>query len=750
MLDSQGYLPAQAFSNFSSGEDYSALMQQPMNTPVRFEAMPAQAQPMAQRYDATQLYNCFLSWEQAKTAEIQEAFIASRYYHGKQWTDAEIRELKKRRQPVTTKNRIKRKVDFLVGVEQRLRRDPKCYPRTPAAEQAAQVATASLRSVEDETRWQKIASAAAKDGLIRGIGVVYQGARLVNGKPEIWKSHIQSDRFFYDPCSEALDFEDARFMGEWQWLDIDQAIELLPFAEEMISTMALTDSWGMQAALPQEFAKFRNRQTWIDIKRRIINITSIWYKCRGQWMFDYLVGPISLCPEGYDCASPYVDEHGTSQQPYEAWSPYIDESGVRYGVIRDMISLQDGINKRSSKMLHMLTVRQTMAEKGAVDDVEKVKTEMARPDGHVEYNKGFTFEVVDQSVQTQGQFELLQEDKAEIENLGPNPGLIGRGVEDQSGRAILAQQNSGMTELSPVFENLREWKLSVYHKDWNLIRQFWTGERYIRVTSDPRSVEFLAINRLVEDPMTGQAHMENAVVEMDVDVILDEGPDTVTMREEIIQSIGNRPDVPLELIIELSSLPDKEFLQKRLSEARQPPPELIAMQQRMGALEEMLKAAQVDKTVADANAQNANVMKLLADIAAPKPASAPGGAAKPGVKPANGKASAKPAALQAPAAPPRDVGDISSDLVITSQLMQELFPMHYREPTFVEMQMHAGAPGGGPQQPQPNAMMGGEQPGPEGGPIDDAQGGPMPNPMIAQEPQLGGPGGLPLGPGVGA
>lgn len=613
------FQPIEAYQNYSSPEDLAQQQEAVMRSGlVNIEALPKQAQEVAHRLPAETLDRYYRAWEQSKAAEIQEQYQASRYYHSKQWTDAEIALLKKRRQPVTTKNRIKRKVDFLVGVEQRLRRDPKCYPRTPAAEKAAPISTACLRSVEDETRWQALASAATKDALIRGIGVIWQGAKIVKGRAEVRKSHIPSDRFFYDPCAEAWDFSDSRYLGEWQWADMDEAVELLPFAAEMIETLASVGQHGSMSTLPQEFAKSHNWASWVDAKKRMIRLVSIWYKCRGNWMFDYLVGPVSLCPEGHDCKSPYVAEDGNTEHPYLAWSPYIDESGHRYGVVRDMISLQDEINKRSSKMLHMLHVRQTMGKVAVVDDIDKMKAELAKPDGHVVVNNFEEFQLLDQSAQTQGQFELLQEAKAEIENLGPNPGLIGRGVEKQSGKAILAQQNSGMTELSPVFENLREWKLNVYHKDWRLIRQFWTGERYIRVTGDPRAIEFLNVNRIVEDPETGQVQLENAIAEMDVDVILDEGPDTVTMREELIEQLAQLGPgvVPPELLIELSNIGEKDMLLKRLQEAKTPPPEVTALQTQMARLEAALNAVKVDEGNANVAAKNAQALKTLGEAAA--------------------------------------------------------------------------------------------------------------------------------------
>lgn len=589
-VDARGYGP------FDPAAQY-----QPGPAPPQSTALTVPEPPPAERLPADRLMKMYLAWEQAKTQEIHEQHLARRYYHGKQWTDAEIRALKARKQPVTVKNRIKRKVDFLVGVEQRLRRDPKCFPRNPNGEQAAWVATAGVRFVEDDTKWPAVASEASSEALVSGMTAVWQGVEMGRDRLEIRKRTVAADRWWYDPRSERWDFSDARYLGEHQWLDIDEAIEMLsifPGAPEMIEALANAHQPGSMTGLPAEFDKEKN---WVDTNQRRIRLVSIWYKWKGEWLFDYLSGGVSLLNEQNDCLSPYLDEEDKSTHPYSPWSPYVDERGDRYGVVRDMIPIQDSINKRSSKALHMLNVRQTIGEKGAVDDVDAMKRELAKPDGHVEVSPGEKrFEIVDQSAQIQGQLELLQEDKAEIENLGPNPGLIGRGVEKQSGRAILAQQNSGMTELSPVFERMREWKLNVYRKDWQLMRQFWRGERWIRITGEADAVQFLAINRIAEDPATGRVSVENALADMHVDLILDEGPDTITMQEELLAQLSDMAQsgvpIPPQVLIKLSGVKTQvkeELLAAFEQQAQQPDPaEQQAEIERMKHEQAMVKGQQ--------------------------------------------------------------------------------------------------------------------------------------------------------------
>ena len=87
------------------------------------------------------------------------------YYDGKQWTAEEIAALKLRGQPPIVFNRVKRKIDSILGVERRQRTDPKAYPRTPKDEQSADTATQALRFVADETRLNNIFSGAFETSL---------------------------------------------------------------------------------------------------------------------------------------------------------------------------------------------------------------------------------------------------------------------------------------------------------------------------------------------------------------------------------------------------------------------------------------------------------------------------------------------------------------------------------------------------------------------------------------------------------
>lgn len=568
----------------------------------------------------------FRAFEENKRREQEEQKESRRYYSGRQWTDAELAVLKRRNQPAIWDNRIARKVDFLVGVEQRMRRDPKAYGRGPQDQKGADVATASLRFVCDMNRWETLASDSAHDGMVSGVGIAWIG---IEGGPrglDVKLKRGQVDRFFYDPRSTLPDFSDARYMGMYLWLDVDDVKAEHPDHADDLEAMVDRESGVTFSAIDED----RDEQ-WGDFEHRRVRIVEFYErKITPQgpaWYYCKFTGDLVL----EKMWSPYRDENGIPDCPYVAWSPYIDERGDRYGVVRNMRPMQDEINQRRSKLLHLTNARQIHLRDGIVDDVDKTRHELAKPDGVITHQGTWNQDigVVENALEMKGQAELLAQAQASLENLGPNPGLIGKGggVADQSGRAILAQRDSGMTELSPVFERLRDWKLRCYRKMWARIRQAWQGERFIRITDDPKAPNYLGINQYQIDPMTGMAMSQNVVAEIDVDVILDEGPDTIVMQEELMQTLSQLGEVatgPLgRVMIELSQVNNKDQLLSIMEQATAPDPAVAELNARMAALEAALKQAQLAKTNAEAEAKRVDSTIKLAQAMIPPQAVAP-------------------------------------------------------------------------------------------------------------------------------
>jgi hypothetical protein len=562
-----------------------------------------------------QAYSTYLF---SKRAEIDEQQQARRYRHGAHWTSDQIKVLNDRRQPVVTYNRIGRKIDGIVGLTERLRQDPKAYPRTPQHQAGADLATAVLRYLMDVNKWKEKSPIISEQAAIDGIGGVELGLSRAQSRTQMMNTTsmtqpdmdvtfnvVDNDGFFYDPRSFKHDFSDARFMGVGKWVDQELLAELMPQFKDVIESGAtrdidLTSNSDRDARWYQDNGDFHQ-----------IRLVDIWYRQGRGWVWCLFTGGEKLM-EG---PSPFTDEYGETICKYLMFSATVDHDGDRYGFPRNLQSAQDEINQRRSKALHELNSRRIRATKAAIADnnVEALRREASKADGillsHTSIDE---IQFDDQAKQTaiMGHLEFLREAKSEIENFGPNPAVLGdAGISARSGRAIQLLQQAGIAELGPFMTNLRSWKIRLYTALFNAARQYWTQERWIRVTDKQGQQQFVGINVPGNDAM-GMPQIINPIGELDVDIILDEGPDSVTIMQDTYDALSQAlpaiapmlgpagSQAMLEVLVEASPLPAD--VKDRFRAAAQ-------QAQQQGGQPDPKTQAVVAKTQADVQAKQADV-----------------------------------------------------------------------------------------------------------------------------------------------
>lgn len=583
-------------------------------------------------------------FEEAEEARQDAAKVSEKcrdYYDGNQLTAEERAALAKRKQPQIVVNRVRRKVDWLRGLEMQSRTDPKAYPRTPAHQQGAEAVTDALRFIADDTDFDRKRSQAWENMLVEGIGAIeiVHTIRPGSNEPDVAINHYPHDRIFHDPHSRMHGFEDARYKGVVIWTDAESLVQQYPEKEAEIN-----GSISSGSPLNGSFDDAPSWKIWSDKARKRVRLVLMHYLHDGHWHWVKFVHN-GIIDQG---VSPYVDEYGQTVCPLLMQSAYIDREGNRYGVVVDMIGPQDEINKRRSKLLHSLNTRQTMGLKGVVDTV-KMKGELSKPDGHVELDPDLVqaaaergqraFEILQVSDQTSGQFSLLQEAKNEIDLMGANSGLAGKDGVGQSGRAIMARQQGGLIEIAPLTDGLSDFTRRCYRHMWMRIRQFWKAEKWIRVTDDDRNIRFVGFNtpitlqdQFAQMPPEGAQQMaydmgivpgdprlsmpvgaENSIDEIDVDILIEEVPDTVTLESETFQQImqlaTSQPGVvPPDMLVEMApglkrDIKDKliERIQSQMQPEQDPMQEQAAQMQMARAdveIKGMQARAQKDMSLA--------------------------------------------------------------------------------------------------------------------------------------------------------
>lgn len=474
----------------------------------------------------------YLDYLGNKTEEIEEQKDARRYYHGAQWTEKQIKALNDRKQPVVTFNRIGRKIDGVVGLIERLRQDPKAFPRTPQHEEGAELATAAIRFVLDEQEWKAKSPEVARDAAIDGLaGIAIELTPSETGDHDVAFEAVETDSFFYNPRSYRPDFSDSNYMGEGKWVDVEIAQDLFPdHADDLAGSGE--DGSDLSTNPDRE-----NKWFSFDGTKKLVRLVDIWYQHKGKWCWAIFTGSMILSEGG----SYLYDEKNKTICRYIMFSCNVDHDGDRYGFVRNMKSAQDEYNHRRSKSLHNLGTKRIFVVQGAVSDVETTRRELVREDGVVEIasnDLAAGLKVDDKSMDFAGQLKLMENAIAELENYGPNQALVGD-MQNQSGRAIQLLQQAGMAELGPYIMGYRGWKIRVYRALFNAVQRYWTAERWIRVTDDEGLAQFVKINGVGTDPRTGMPTVVNALGTLDVDIIMDEGADTINAQQDVYETMSN-------------------------------------------------------------------------------------------------------------------------------------------------------------------------------------------------------------------
>ncbi len=557
------------------------------------------------------------------------------YFDHKQWTEQEVKKLKSRNQAPIVVNRVRPKVKGLVGLYNVRNSDPKAFPRTKKHEKAAHAVTDALRYVADKNNLSYLRLNVAEEFFVEGYGgAVVNVEQRKNGEIEITIEHIPWDRIYFDPHSRKKDFSDARYKGMYLWMHVDEVKEKFPGADidALLASNGHTDETT------------EDRPRWTDSKNKRVRIAVHFYLHGGKWCMCIFTEAMFLMEPQ---ESPFLDDESEPCCPIELVAANIDRDNQRYGEVAGFIDQQDEINHRRSKWLFMNSSRQTHGRKGAVKDVKELKRELGKPDGHIEWQGeefGKDFGVMPTNDMAQAQIALYQDAKGELDAVSFNAQLSGeRQNGDLSGKAIEKLQAAGTIELNQDYALLAGWEKRIYRQIWARVKQYWTSEKWIRVTDDQDSLRWVGLNGQItaqefleetindeSKPLTERQHaaaayqfmvqnndprlnqivgVKNDVAEIDCDVILEQSFDTINVQQEQFQMLAQfsqGSDIDIIELIELSQLRGKDDLIKKIEKRRQAQAEAAG-----GATETQIQSekAKMMKTVADADASQAKAMQ---------------------------------------------------------------------------------------------------------------------------------------------
>jgi hypothetical protein len=546
----------------------------------------------------------FANFVSLKADEIAEAKIAIEYYHGKQFSKQQLKDFFNRRQAPIVFNRVRPKVNSIVGVLKKMRGDPKAFGRNAPDEAGAELATQCVRAALDACHWDAHESEALVIGCCHGIVMAELGlcpGDKADPDPDV--AAVDPRTFFYDPRSLRQDLSDARFMGTSKFVTQDEFEELFPREAGKPGWDEASGSHGDDSQTEFEDDK---QYLWSQGKKKL-RLVEHWYRTKAEWRYCFYAGSTIL---DYG-VSPFFDEKGKTISRYLGFCVSIDEEGDHYGFVRHLRGPQDTMNFAKMKMAWIASARQLkvgrMTLGGDGQDIETKRTEAARADGvliwEVDPNE---IEVITQEQEFLKQAQFYADAKTEIDNFGPSPALAAQGgaPADVSGRSLAMQQQASLAELGPFLEAWNGWRLRIYRALWVAQQRNWTSERFLRVTKDQMTAQYVAINQYMVDEW-GRPALVNAIGNLDVEILMDEGPNTANVMGDSFDlmsalALKGMP-IPPPALIELSPLPRSEK------------DKLNALMNQTDPAKQQMQQATIDKTKSEAAKNMASAQASQAD-----------------------------------------------------------------------------------------------------------------------------------------
>jgi len=534
-----------------------------------------------------------------------------KYAEGEQWTPSELDVLKERQQPPTVNNQVSVTINSLMGTvtEQQYRIGFRGRNEAPDAMVADGLSDLFLY-IRQSNDLEFEETDMAVDGFTCGLGAIEVSVEFDDlYNPEIKLKSKDALVVYPDPDSKRYDWnEDANFISTSEWFPLDDVVARYPKAKAELEGLFSDDASnisgsGSQPALVDSF----KQENYVDQNHRKLRIITQEYKkptreciylmdgtgeviLEANWKAEEHKDQVEgvdyekierlkkrICKAVY-CSSVLL-EHKITRNEYFSLIPYWAyrrKNGAPFGPISLALTMQDAINKRESKALHLLNTNQTVAERSAITDVTKYQEEIHKPDGVAIVEDGAVSQeklVMRNNVElAAAQLELhrkAQEDFYRVTGIDPR---IAQNTQEIRSNAGLKRKFSEATKpVARLFANLRRTRKITGRVILERVQNYFTKEKTFLITDNENTAR--------EVNMT--APMVQKIKTAKYDVVVDDFMDTANTEQEtfalLLQYLPQlAPLGPfwMKTMIQLSELraDKKKTLLDKLDEHSAPPP----------------------------------------------------------------------------------------------------------------------------------------------------------------------------------
>lgn len=606
---------------------------------------------------------------------VDMALKCDEYYQGDQWDEDDAAALENEGRPALTINTILPTINTILGEQSSRRADVKFKPRRGGDEEVAHTLTKLYMQISDSNKLDWVEQQVFSDGLIMD-GRGYFDVRMdfsdhVEGEIRITAKDPLD--ILIDPDAKDADPKTWNEVFESKWMTLDEIEELYGAdkAERLLFVAENGMSFGPDSVEYQETRfgdtddnddyfgagvpgdeEYRNVKSLRVVERQHKKLV------RASFFVDKNTGDQRECPSQWSEAKckKFAKKYDmemvsrvvrrvrwtvTCDQVvlHDNWSPYNDftvipffcyfRRGRPFGVVRNLLSPQEQLNKIASQELHIVNTTANsgwMVESGSLvgmtaDDLEEHGAETGLV---LEYARGTQAPTKIQPNQIPtGLDRIAQKAALNIKTIsGINDSMMGTDSAEVSGVAIQAKQNRGAVMIQVPLDNLAKSRQYLAEKILNLIQTFYTEQRVIQVTNDEDPMQ--PREPMVLNMETPEGDIINNLTLGEYDVIVSSAPARDSFDEtQFAEALSLRQAgvaIPDDAIVGYSHLLKKEELAKRIrimtgQEPPSPEKAQVMQQQQMLAmqnlqLETMKLQAEVEKLQSETSVNVAKIQEV--------------------------------------------------------------------------------------------------------------------------------------------
>jgi len=588
------------------------------------------------------------------------------FYRGKQWDAADLSALDDQGRPALTINTILPTINSVLGEQTTRRMDVSFKPRGRGQQEIANVLTRLFVQIADNNKMDWIESQVFADGLIQDRG--WFDVRIdfddhINGEVRV----IPKDPLdiLIDPDAKEYDPRTWNEVFETRWMSLDEIEE--QYGQSKADKLRITVEEGSALGVDSvEYEESRYGDTSASVEynqgnttnpeenralRSVRVIERQYYRLKECIFYvDSVTGDMRAVPLNWSKRKreKFADDFGLEILTkkvrkvrwtttadltvlHDEWSPYDSftlipffpywRRGRPFGMVRNLISPQEQLNKISSQELHIVNTTANsgwIVETGSLngmnaDDLEEHGAETGLV---LEFNRGSSppAKIPPNQIPT-GLDRIAMKAAANIKTIsGISDAMLGTDSPEVSGVAIQAKQNRGAMMIQVPLDNLTKTRQYLAEKVLNLVQAYYTEERLIQITdeTDPLKERVpLRVNQI-----TPEGIIINDLTLGEYDVVIGTAPSRDTFEEiqfaEAIQLRQIGVPIPDDMILEYSHLARKgEIAQRiRIMQGTEPPSEAEAKLQQFEA-EAAIKRTQLEIAKLEAEVQNLQSMAML-------------------------------------------------------------------------------------------------------------------------------------------